>query len=220
MRLSDRRNSVGSDGIVLIGPSQRADAAMRMYNADGTEGLIAGNALRCVVKYLYESGRVRKDRMNIETGNGIKSAQLYIREDTVFSVLVDMGCPSFAPEQVPVKLDGDRVLMRMVPLAGEDRMISCVSMGNPHVVMFVDDVDRIQLEHVGPAIEHADLFPQRVNVSFAQLTSRNILRMRVWERGIGETAACGTAACAAAVLAVENGLCTRGADILVHMPGG
>jgi len=220
VRLSNRRNSVGSDGIVMIGPSTRADASMRMFNADGSEGLVAGNALRCVVKYLYESGHVRKDHMTVETGSGIKSAQLFIREDIVFSVLVDMGVPVFEPEKVPVKLSGERVLNRRVPLAGEDRLISCVSMGNPHVVMFVDDVNRIQLDHVGPAIEHADIFPQRVNVSFAQLTSRNTLRMRVWERGIGATAACGTAACAAAVLAVENGLCTRGADITIHMPGG
>jgi len=220
VRLSNRRTGIGSDGIVLILPSQRADARMRMFNADGSEGVVAGNAMRCVVKYLYESGRVRKDRMTIETGGGVKSAQLYIREDLVFSVLVDMGYPAFEPARVPVKLDGDRVMMRSVPLAGEDRKISCVSMGNPHVVMFVDDVNRIQLDSVGPAIEHDPLFPQRVNVSFAQVTSRNIIKMRVWERGIGETAACGTGACAVAVAAVENGLCSRGADILVHLPGG
>ena len=220
VRLSNRRTGVGSDGIVLILPSQKADARMRMFNADGSEGVVAGNAMRCVVKYLYESGRVRKDHMNIETGGGIKSAQLYIREDLVFSVLVDMGYPAFEPARVPVKLDGDRVMMRTVPLAGEDRQISCVSMGNPHVVMFVDDVNRIPLDSVGPAIEHDPLFPQRVNVSFAQITSRNIIRMRVWERGIGETAACGTGACAVAVAAVENGLCSRGADILVRLPGG
>ncbi len=220
VRLSNRRTSVGADGIVLILPSRVADARMRIFNADGSEGMVAGNAIRCVAKYLYESGRVRKDRMTIETGNGVKSTQLYIREDLVFSVLVDMGRPAFEPERVPVKLDGERVLMRMAPLAGEDRLISCVSMGNPHVVMFVDDVNRIQLDHVGPAIEHAEIFPQRVNVSFAQVTSRNIIRMRVWERGIGETAACGTGACAVAVTAVENGLCSRGADILVRLPGG
>ncbi len=220
VRLSNRRTGIGSDGIVLILPSQKADARMRMFNADGSEGVVAGNAMRCVVKYLYESGRVRKDRMTIETGGGVKSAQLYIREDLVFSVLVDMGYPAFEPARVPVKLDGDRVMMRSVPLAGEDRKISCVSMGNPHVVMFVDDVNRIQLDSVGPAIEHDPLFPQRVNVSFAQVTSRNIIKMRVWERGIGETAACGTGACAVAVAAVENGLCSRGADILVHLPGG
>ena len=131
-----------------------------------------------------------------------------------------MGCPAFAPEQVPVQLPGERVLMRPAEIGGKEYTLSCVSMGNPHTVIFTDDADRVPLEKVGPEIEHSALFPQRVNVSFAELVSRNILRMRVWERGIGETAACGTGACAAAVLAVENGLCTRGADILVRLPGG
>ena len=219
VRLSDRRRGVGGDGVVLILPSQKADARMRMFNADGSEGQVSGNAMRCVAKYLYESGRVRKDRMMLETGSGVKSAQLFIREDTVFSVLVDMGVPAFAPASVPVKLEGDRVMMRPVLLAGEERIISCVSMGNPHVVIFVPDVDRIELDHVGPAIEQDPLFPQRVNVSFAQVIDRSSVKMRVWERGIGETAACGTGACAVAVAAVENGLCARG-DIDLRLPGG
>ncbi len=220
VRLSNRRTGVGSDGIVLILPSERADAKMRMFNADGSEGYVSGNAIRCVAKYLYESGRVRKAAMSLETGSGIKSAQLFIREDIVFSVLVDMGCPAFRPAEVPVKLDGDRVMERKVFLAGEERVISCVSMGNPHVVMFVEDVDRIPLEQVGPQIEQASIFPQRVNVSFAQVIDRNSIKMRVWERGIGETAACGTGACAVAVAAVETGLCGRDADIDLRLPGG
>ena len=220
VRLSNRRTGVGSDGVVLILPSQKADAKMRMFNADGSEGAVSGNAMRCVVKYLYESGRVRKDRMVIETGNGVKSAQLFIREDEVFSVLVDMGRPAFEPACVPVKLDGDRVMNRRVFLEGEERAISCVSMGNPHVVMFVDDVDSVDLAHIGPAIEQNPLFPQRVNVSFAQVIDCSLVKMRVWERGIGETAACGTGACAVAVAAVENGLCSRDADIDLRLPGG
>ncbi len=220
VRLSNRRNGVGADGVVLIMPSSRADAKMRMFNADGSEATVAGNALRCVCKYLYEAGRVRKDEMRIETGSGVKSAKLFIREDSVFSVEVDMGKPAFAPKDVPVKLDGERVMNRRVFLAGEMRDISCVSMGNPHVVMFVEDVNRIQLDQVGRQIEEDSLFPARVNVSFAQIVDSSNIVMRVWERGIGETAACGTGACAVAVAAVENGLCKRGADIDVQLPGG
>ena len=220
VRLSNRRTGVGADGIVLILPSKRADAKMRMFNADGTEGTVAGNALRCVCKYLYETGRVRKEEMRIETGSGVKAAKLFIREDQVFSVLVDMGRPAFAPADVPVKLDGEKVLGRRVYLAGQMREISCVSMGNPHVVMFVDDVNAINLQQIGPAIEQDSLFPARVNVNFAQILDGNSIVMRVWERGIGETAACGTGACAVAVAAVENGLCKRDADIDVQLPGG
>ncbi|MBQ7850224.1 MAG: diaminopimelate epimerase, partial [Clostridia bacterium] len=220
VRLSNRRTGVGADGVVLIMPSQKADAKMRMFNADGSEGVVAGNALRCVCKYLYECGRVNKSEMTIETGSGVKLAKLFIREDTVYSVLVDMGCPAFAPEQVPVKLDGERVMKRRVFLAGEMREISCVSMGNPHVVMFVLDVNRIPLDQIGPQIEQDPMFPERVNVSFAQIVDKNNIVMRVWERGIGETQACGTGACAVAVAAVENGLCKRGSDIDVQLPGG
>ena len=220
VRLSNRRTGVDADGIVLIMPSQKADCKMRMFNADGSEGMVAGNATRCVCKYLYESGRVVKNEMTIETGSGVKKAKLFIRENTVYSVLVDMGCPAFEPAQVPVKLDGERVMKRRVFLAGEMREISCVSMGNPHVVMFVLDVNRIPLEQAGPMIEQDPMFPERVNVSFAQIVDKNNIVMRVWERGIGETAACGTGACAVAVAAVENGLCKRGTDIDVQMPGG
>ena len=220
VRLSNRRTGVGSDGIVLILPSETCDARMRIFNADGSESPAAGNPTRCVGKYLYESGRVRKERMTIETGAGVKDLQLFIRESIVFSVLVDMGKPAFAPAQVPVKLDGERVMNREVFLAGESRRISCLSMGNPHVVQFVDDVARIALDHVGPAMETDPLFPERVNVSFATVLERNVIKMRVWERGIGETVACGTGACAVAVAAVENGLCDRDTDISVRLPGG
>ena len=220
VRVSDRHFGIGSDGLICICPSEQADFRMRMFNADGSEGAVSGNAMRCVVKYLYESGRVRKDSMTIETGSGVKSTQLFIREDEVFSVLVDMGRPAFEPALVPVKLDGDRVMNRRVFLEGEERAISCVSMGNPHVVIFVEDVDSVDLAHIGPAIEQNPLFPQRVNVSFAQVIDCSLVKMRVWERGIGETAACGTGACAVAVAAVENGLCSRDADIDLRLPGG
>ena len=150
----------------------------------------------------------------------MKAAKLFIREDLVYSVLVDMGRPAFAPAEVPVKLDGDRVLSRRVFLAGQMREISCVSMGNPHVVMFVDDVNAVNLDQVGPMIEQDPLFPARVNVNFAQIVDGSSIVMRVWERGIGETQACGTGACAVAVAAVEYGWCRHDADIDVSLPGG
>lgn len=220
VRLSNRRTGVGSDGIVLIMPSETCDAKMRVFGADGSESFTAGNTIRCVGKYLYETGRVRKEKMTIEIGGAGKDLQLYLWDSSVFSVQVDMGKPEFAPERVPVKLDGERVIDREVFLAGENRRICCLSMGNPHMVQFVDDLARIHLENVGPQIETDPLFPERVTASFATILERNIIKMRVWERGIGETAACGTGACAAAVAAVEMGLCDRDTDISVRLPGG
>ena len=193
---------------------------MVMYNADGSQGQVAGNALRCVGKYLYESGRVKKEDMVIATGAGKKQLTLFVRENTVFSVEVHMGYAEFEPTKVPVKLPGDKVINREVRLAGERCQITCLSMGNPHVVQFVEDVDQVDLKQKGPSIENDPMFPERVNVSYATLLSRNILKVRVWERGIGETMACGTAACAVAVAAVENGLCDREADIAIRLPGG
>ena len=220
VRLSNRRTGVGSDGIVLIMPSETCDAKMRVFGADGSESFTAGNTIRCVGKYLYEMGRVRKEKMTIEIGGAGKDLQLYLWDSSVFSVQVDMGKPEFAPERVPVKLDGERVIDREVFLAGENRRICCLSMGNPHMVQFVDDLARIHLENVGPQIETDPLFPERVTASFATILERNIIKMRVWERGIGETEACGTGACAAAVAAVEMGLCDRDTDISVRLPGG
>ena len=220
VHLSSRRLSIGGDGVVLILPSQVADAKMRMFNADGSEGSVAGNALRCVAKYLYEAGRVIGDHMTIETNGGIKNVEVYLRENTVFSVCVHMGKPIFNPAQIPVSLPGDRVVDRAVTLAGHPREITCLSMGNPHAVEFVPDVNQVELEKTGPAIEHDPMFPDRVNVSFVTVIDRNILKMRVWERGIGETQACGTGACAAAVAAVECGYCDRDTDISVRLPGG
>ena len=202
VRLSNRRTGVGSDGIVLIMPSETCDAKMRVFGSDGSESFTAGNTIRCVGKYLYETGRVRKERMTIEIGGVGKDLQLYLWDSTVFSVQVDMGKPEFAPARVPVLLDGSRVIDRDVFLAGENRRITCLSMGNPH------------------AIETDPMFPERVTASFATMLERNIIKMRVWERGIGETAACGTGACAAEVAAVEMWLCDRDTDISVRLPGG
>ncbi len=220
VQLSNRRKSIGGDGIILMQPSEIADAKMRAFNADGTEGQLAGNALRCVAKYLYESGRVHKEHMAIETGAGIKDLDLYLRDNNVFAVAVDMGTPIFTPKDIPVKISGDSVIDREMRLAGERRKVTCLSMGNPHVVEFVPDVNRVHLPSIGASTENDPQFPERVNVSFATLLSRNILKVRVWERGIGETWACGTAACAVAVAAVECGLCDRDADIAIKLIGG
>jgi len=217
--LSSRRKGIGGDGIVLIFPSEVADAKMRMYNADGTEGEVSGNAMRCVAKYLYESGKVQKDTMTLETGSGVKKLKLYIRDDSVYSVSVSMGHPDFRAAAVPVLLP-DPVLDTPYKLDGVEYRISCVSMGNPHCVIFTEDVDAINLPVVGPALEHAEIFPRRANIEFVSLTDMGSLRMRVWERGIGETWACGTGACAVAAVAIKKGLCPFGHDITVHMLGG
>ena len=219
IRVSSRRKGIGGDGIVLIMPSNAADARMRMFNADGSEGQVAGNAMRCVGKYLYESGRVRKEHMVLETGGGLKAMQLYIREEIVHSACVKMGQPNFHPTAVPVLMQ-DEVIRRKTSLAGGEWEITCLSMGNPHCVIFVPDVDQIDLEQVGPAMENAPIFPQRANISFAQMIDRNTLKMRVWERGIGETWACGTGACAVATAAVRCGLADRDTDISLRLIGG
>ncbi|NLL45233.1 MAG: carbamoyl-phosphate synthase large subunit [Clostridiales bacterium] len=217
--LSSRRKGIGGDGIVLIFPSEVADARMKMYNADGTEGAVSGNAMRCVAKYLYESGRAPKERMSLETGSGVKNLKLYVRDDSVYSVSVSMGEPDFTAEAIPVLLP-DPVIDTPYEVNGREYRISCVSMGNPHCVIFTEDVDAINLSEVGPALEHAEIFPDRANIEFASLTEMGSLRMRVWERGIGETWACGTGACAVAAVAVKKGLCPFGHDITVHMTGG
>jgi len=217
--LSSRRKGIGGDGIVLIFPSEAADAKMKMYNADGTEGGVSGNAMRCVAKYLYESGRTPKEHMTLETGSGVKHLELFVRDDSVYSVSVAMGEPDFKAASIPVLLP-DPVIDTPYEVNGCKYKISCVSMGNPHCVIFTDDVDAVNLSEVGPALEHADIFPKRANIEFVSVTDMGSLRMRVWERGIGETWACGTGACAVAAVAVKKGLCPFGHDITVHMTGG
>ena len=218
--LSDRHFSIGSDGIIMILPSTIADAKMRMFNRDGTEGKMCGNGIRCVAKYLYEHNIVRKSRMTIETLSGVRKLHLYIQNDTVISVTVDMGQAILNPAQIPVKLDGDAVINHTIDVAGTPRAITCVSMGNPHCVTFLNNVDTLDINTVGPELELHPLFPDHVNAEFVQVINRASLKMRVWERGSGETWACGTGACAAAVAAVLNGYCQYDQDITVHLKGG
>ena len=228
-KLSDRHKGIGSDGIVLILPSEAADAKMRMFNADGSESGMCGNAIRCVGKYLYESGRVKKQTSNcnaerqeifVETLSGIKKLELVIFDGIVSTVRVDMGQAKLKPQEIPVNLVGESIIGRVVTIAGQKFEITCVNMGNPHAVIFHDDIDHFDLPVVGPLVERANIFPNRVNFEIAHIVSRNNIRMRVWERGSGETMACGTGACAVAVAAVLMGYCDKDTDIQVQLKGG
>lgn len=220
IRLSDRHFGIGGDGLVLICPSERADFCMDMYNADGSRSEMCGNAIRCVGKYLYDNGIVPRADLTVEAGGQVHRLHLYTRFGAVGLVTVDMGKPAFAPEAVPVALQGARVIDRPVTVAGGEYRITCLSMGNPHCVVFVDRVDEVDVAHLGPQFEHADLFPARTNTEFVRVVNRTTIKMRVWERGNGETRACGTGACAAVVAAVENGLCPKGETVTVKVSGG
>ena len=211
---------IGANGIVLIERSDVADAKMRHFNRDGSEGRLAGNNLRCVGKYLYDKGIVKKDRLTVETASGVQELELFIRDGRVTSVSVLMGKASLDPASLPTTLPGDRLVDVPLVVAGRSWQVTCLSVGNPHCVVFRDKIDDLDLQRLGPAFENADVFPDRVNTEFVRVVNRTTLRMRVWERGNGETLACGTGACAAAVAAVENGLCSKGADITVKQPGG
>ncbi len=216
----DRHYSIGGDGLVLIEESGIADAKMRIFNLDGSEGKMAGNSIRSVGKFLYDNDIVKKERMTIETASGIKELKIFTREGKVSSVTVQMGKAELQPKNIPVSIDADKVINYPVSIGGTDYKITCVSVGNPHCVVFVDNVDKIDIDTVGPKIENADIFPERVNTEFVRVVNSNTIKMRVWERGNGETPACGTGACAAVVAAVENGYCNKGVDITVKLRGG
>ncbi len=218
--LCNRHYGIGGDGIVLIENSEIADAKMRIFNIDGSEGKLAGNSIRCVGKYLYDNGICKKDVLSIETASGIKKLKLYFRNGKVSSVRVDMGKPDFSPKSLPVNLTGEKILNHPVNIGGKDYEISCLSVGNPHCVVFGKYVDRLDLETIGPLFENHPLFPERVNTEFVRFVNRTTLKIRVYERGNGETLACGTGACAAVVAAVETGFCRKGDDITVKTRGG
>ncbi len=219
VRLSDRHFGIGGDGIVLISPSEIADAKMRMFNADGSEGKMCGNAIRCVGKYLYDFKKTNKTHLKIETLSGVKTLDLILKNGGTERVKVDMGAPELSPEKLPVLLPGDRIVARKTEIAGTGTEITCVSMGNPHCVVFQDPRD-LDIEKIGPLFENAPIFPERTNTEFVKVLGKNDLQMRVWERGSGETWACGTGACAAAVAAVLNGFAERDKDIRVRLRGG
>ncbi len=219
-RISDRHFGIGSDGLILIKPSDVADFEMEMYNSDGSLGAMCGNGIRCVAKYVYDYGLTDKTRITVATGSGIKTLDLTVEDGKVTLVKVDMGAPILEAEKVPVdvtKLEKEKavtdeaatiegaIVGRLLCVNGKDYPVTCVSMGNPHCVTCVDDVDGLKIEAIGPDFEHHPAFPDRVNTEFIKVLDRNTVQMRVWERGAGETWACGTGACAVAVACILNG---------------
>ena len=216
-RVSPRRTGIGSDGLILICPSSTADCRMEMYNADGSRGEMCGNGIRCVGKYVYEHGLAPRETLRVETDAGIKVLQLQVRDGRVAAVTVDMGAPILDGPRIPVAAEG-RVVDVPLSVGGETYRITCVSMGNPHCVIFLPGVESLPLADIGSRFEQHPFFPQRVNTEFVEVLSPTALRMRVWERGSGETAACGTGACAALVAAALNGRSERHA--IVHLNGG
>ena len=219
VKLSDRRFGIGSDGLILILPSDVADCRMEMFNADGSIGKMCGNGIRCVAKYVYDRGLVKKDVLRVETRSGVKTLQLRVEDGKVASVRVNMGQPELDPEKIPVLFSKDRMVDEEVYTpSGNVWRVTCVSMGNPHAVIFVDDVEGLNLPAIGPEMEKHAMFPERANIEFAQVTGPHEVQMRVWERGSGETFACGTGACACAVASVLTGKADR--DVTVHLRGG
>ena len=216
----DRHYGVGADGIVLMERSDKADARMRMFNADGSEGMMAGNALRCMGKYLYDNHLVRKEELSIETGKGVKRMKLYTAGGKVTSACVDMGYATLDTAALKFAIPEKTVVDYPVRIGGRPYNITCVDMGNPHCVVFCPRVDAVDMEFIGPRFEHAPYFPERVNTEFIRVVNPSTIKMRVWERGSGETMACGTGACAAVVAAVANGLCEKGRDVTVRVKGG
>lgn len=219
-RISDRRFGIGSDGLILICPSEKADFEMRMFNADGSEGRMCGNGIRCVGKYVYDHGLTEKTDLEIDTKSGIKRLKLVTEEGKVTFVEVQMGKASLRPKDIPVETDYDDFISQPMLVGGEAYLVTCVSMGSPHAVIFSDEIDTLPLDRVGPLFEHHEKFPERINTEFVQVIDRNTLNMRVWERGSGETFACGTGACASVVAAVLNGHCDYGNEVTVQLRGG
>jgi len=218
IEISDRHFGVGGDGLVLICPSEVADARMRMFNADGSESEMCGNAIRCVAKYLHDHGIARHEALKIETGRGVLSLQCEVENSRVQRVRVNMGAPILKSADIPTTLPGDPPIRQKLSAAGREFEVTCVSMGNPHCVTFVDEINDDWVLRVGPEIERHPAFPRRINAEFIQVISPSEFNMRVWERGSGETLACGTGACASAVAGVLNGLTNR--KVTAHLRGG
>ena len=216
--ISDRHFGVGSDGLIMIMPSPAADARMRIFNADGSEAQMCGNGIRCVAKYLYEYGIKKSDRMTIETAAGLKTIELTVVNEDVTQIKVEMGTPELLRNEIPMLGENKQVINEPLQVNDSVLYVTCVSMGNPHCITFVDDVDSIVLDVTGKAIENHELFPERINAHFVQQISANKVKMRTWERGSGETLACGTGAVATGVACVLNNLTER--IISTQLPGG
>lgn len=217
--VSDRHFGIGSDGLILICSSETADFRMAMYNADGSEGAMCGNGIRCVAKYVYDKGLTDKKNISIETKSGIKELELTVEDGKVSLVKVNMGAPILNAKDIPVDVDTEKCIDSDINIDGKEYKITCVSMGNPHAVTFIDeDVKTFPIEKIGPKFENHPMFPDRVNTEFVQVLNRHEVNMRVWERGSGETLACGTGTCATVVACVLNGLTDD--EVTVHLLGG
>ena len=218
IKVSDRHFGIGSDGLITIEPSDIADFRMRIYNADGSEAEMCGNGIRCVAKYVYDHKLTDKTEISVQTGAGVKILKLFVEGVKVEQVTVDMGEPVLAPAEIPVVADGDRVVDEPIEVCGKEWRMTCVSMGNPHAVVFVDDVENFELEKYGPHFENHERFPKRTNTEFVHVVSRTEAYMRVWERGSAETWACGTGTCATVMACILNGKTDN--KVLVHLRGG
>lgn len=218
--VSDRHFGIGSDGLILICASDVADFRMDMYNADGSQGEMCGNGIRCVAKYVYDKGLTDKTQISVETLGGIKYLDLTVENGVVTLVKVDMGEPELTAAKIPVIADTEQVINQPITVQGQGYQMTCVSMGNPHCVIFTDEVAQMDLEKIGPHFENHPNFPKRINTEFVRVLDKHTLEMRVWERGSGETLACGTGTCATVVAAILNGYCDADSEVLVHLLGG
>lgn len=216
--VSNRNFGIGSDGLIMVNPSDKADFRMNMYNADGSEGKMCGNGIRCVAKYVYDNKMTDKTTITVETLSGIKTLVLNVEDDKVKTVRVDMGTPILEAKEVPVISDKKQVIDEPIIIDNKEYKITCVSMGNPHAITFIDDTDSLDIESIGPKFEKNQIFPDRINTEFIQIVDRNTIKMRVWERGSGETLACGTGACASVVACVLNNLTEN--KVTVKLLGG
>jgi len=219
--LSDRHKAVGGDGIILIKPSEVADAEMAIYNSDGSEAMMCGNGIRCVARYIYDNNIAHKDVVNIDTKSGIKVIEINSENDKFISAKVDMGKAILKPKDIPMDDDSETFVNKPINVEGKEYLCTCVSMGNPHCVIIMDeDVDNLEIEKIGPKFENHPIFPDRVNVEFINIIDKNNIKMRVWERGSGETLACGTGSCAVVVAGVLNNICKYDEPVNIHLKGG
>lgn len=217
-KVSDRHFGIGSDGLILIKPSDVADFEMDMYNADGSRGKMCGNGIRCVGKYVYDYGLTDKTNLRINTLSGIKELELLVENGKVIEIKVNMGEPVFETKQIPVLSEKEKLIQEPIEIAGKEYKITGISMGNPHAVTYIDDVKNLDIEKIGPLFEHHPWFPQQVNTEFVKVLDEHTVEMRVWERGSGETMACGTGACAVAVASILNGYTKD--EVTVKLLGG
>lgn len=220
IEMSPRHFSVGSDGLILICPSKVADAKMRMFNLDGSEGKMCGNGIRCVAKYVYDNNIAKKDKLTIETLSGIKEITVFGDGKTAETLSVNMGFAELTPQKIPVLFDGEKMINEPVKIGGKTYNLTAVSMGNPHAVIFTDDIEGLDFAKCGKDFENNPIFPEKVNTEFVKVIDEKTLKMRVYERGSGETFACGTGACATVVAAVLNGICEKETEITVKLLGG